>query len=128
MNFDQIVDSEIVNQDAEWGAEISEDADTEFEVENTETEAPSAELEAPIVKRQMGIGDFVRMLLTKSTKSNAEILDVTLKAFPEARTTPACIAWYKSDLRKKGLLLKGAKTGRVQSKEFSPEELAEMIK
>lgn len=32
---------------------------------------------------------------------NAEILKLVGEQFPEAKTTAACIAWYRSDLKKK---------------------------
>ena len=50
----------------------------------------------------MSIGKFASNLILTTNKSNTEILAEVRKAFPEAKTTMACIAWYKSDLRKKG--------------------------
>lgn len=54
----------------------------------------------------MSIGKFASNLILTTQKSNTEILAEVLKAFPEAKTTMACIAWYKSDLRKKGKIAK----------------------
>jgi len=68
----------------------------------------------------MNIGQLAKHLMLNSTKSNKEILEIVLKQFPEAKTSMACIAWYKSDLRKKGLIAKG--TGK-NSVELSQEEL-----
>ena len=36
--------------------------------------------------------------------SNTDVLEAVKKQFPAAKTTMACIAWYKSDLRKKKLI------------------------
>jgi hypothetical protein len=33
-----------------------------------------------------------------------EILDSVKSTFPNAKTSYACIAWYRSDLRNKGLI------------------------
>ena len=47
------------------------------------------------------IGQFAqRMMLTTELK-NPEILALIGEEFPEAKTTMACIAWYRSDLKKK---------------------------
>lgn len=49
------------------------------------------------------IGQFaVRVLLTEPTLKNQEVLDLVKREFPDAKTTMACIAWYKSDIKKKG--------------------------
>jgi len=61
----------------------------------------------------MSIGKFASNLILTTSKSNTEILAEVRKAFPEAKTTMACIAWYKSDLRKKGKI---AKRGEVLDK------------
>lgn len=44
--------------------------------------------------------------LIKQGLSNTTILETIKKEFPNGKTTMACIAWYKSDMRKKGLLAK----------------------
>jgi hypothetical protein len=79
-------------------------------------------------KMALGIGQFVRHLLKNSKKTNQEILDLVLKTFEGSKTTPACIAWYKSDMRKKGLLQPGASRGRSVIVELSEEQLAELVK
>lgn len=49
------------------------------------------------------IGQFaVRVLLTEPSLKNQQVLDLVKREFPEAKTTMACIAWYKSDIKKKG--------------------------
>ena len=68
----------------------------------------------------MNIGQLCKYLILNSELSNTEILEIVKDKFPEAKTSPACIAWYKSDLRKSGML------GPRQSKnhiELSVEEL-----
>jgi hypothetical protein len=69
----------------------------------------------------MSIGKFVRnCVLENSEMKNEEILTKVKEAFPTAKTTYACIAWYKSDMRKKGLIEKrNTKT---------PEQLDQEIK
>jgi len=58
----------------------------------------------------VSIGSKCRELI-KLGKTNAEILETIKAEFPAAKTTVACVAWYKSDMRKKGLLApRGHKT------------------
>lgn len=53
----------------------------------------------------MSIGSTVRQLVLENPElSNADILTKVKELFPQAKTTMACIAWYKSDMRKKGLI------------------------
>lgn len=53
----------------------------------------------------MSIGNFVRnTVLQNPDLKNEEILAQVLETYPEAKTTMGCIAWYKSDMRKKGLI------------------------
>jgi len=53
----------------------------------------------------MSIGTFVRETISNnSALSTEEILAKVRDQFPEAKTTASCVAWYKSDMRKKGLL------------------------
>ena len=62
-----------------------------------------------IVKSETAAGNSIgsrsRMLI-KTGMSNAAILATIHEEFPSAKTTMACIAWYKSDMRKKGELPK----------------------
>jgi len=115
-------------------AQLSQDEASVGSVEGAETgveqDAESNEQStAPIVQVTMGIGQFCRHMMLNSTKSNTEILQLVLKLYPDAKTTMACIAWYKTDLRKKGLLPAGEKSARsTTSIAFSAEDLAEMIK
>jgi hypothetical protein len=61
----------------------------------------------------MSIGQFVRQcVIENSDLKNQEILDKVLEKFPEAKTTISCIAWYKTDMRKKGLI--GSRSGTTK--------------
>ena len=51
----------------------------------------------------VSIGSRSRELI-KQGLSNSVILAKIHEEFPNGKTTMACIAWYKSDMRKKGLL------------------------
>lgn len=80
----------------------------------------------PVVQVAMGIGQFCRHMMLNSSKTNPEILALVLKLYPDAKTTAACIAWYKSDLRKKGLLPAGDKARSTKLVDLSAEELAKL--
>jgi hypothetical protein len=55
----------------------------------------------------MSIGKFAQSLILNNLEmSNTQILEAVKKMYPSAKTSMACIAWYKSDLRKKNLLAK----------------------
>ncbi len=45
------------------------------------------------------IGELARKSI-KDGMTNAEALDAVRKRFPHAKTTPASIAWYRSQMRK----------------------------
>jgi hypothetical protein len=67
------------------------------------------EVSTPVVEevkvKKVGIGStIIEMILAQPELSNKDILDKVLEKFKEAKTSYACIAWYKSDLRKKGLI------------------------
>jgi|KBSSwiStaDraftv2_1062776.scaffolds.fasta_scaffold1243721_1 hypothetical protein len=74
--------------------------------------------------------------LIKEGHSNAVILATIREEFPQGKTTAACIAWYKSDMRKKGQL---APRGHVEKtvylvvgedgkeREATKEEIAEYL-
>lgn len=49
------------------------------------------------------IGSFARHIIaTRNELSNQDILEIVKNQFPDAKTSIACIAWYKSDMKKKG--------------------------
>ena len=54
----------------------------------------------------MNIGQLSKWLILNSKKSNKEIVEIVKGQFAEAKTTESSVAWYRSDLRKKGLLAK----------------------
>lgn len=99
--------------------EVQSTEPAEQEVETLEVETK------PVV---MGIGQFVRHLLKNTTKTNTEILELVLKTYEGSKTTPACIAWYKTDMRKKGLLDGLNQRGKNKVVEFTAEQLAELAK
>ena len=47
------------------------------------------------------VGERARQLLQEGILDNKGILEQIKKEYPEAKTSIACIAWYKSDLKKK---------------------------
>lgn len=78
------------------------------------------EVKAEEVKaKRVGIGSTImEMILANPEKTNKEILEEILAKFENAKTTYACIAWYKSDLRKKNLI-----GPRVFAKKVKAEEV-----
>jgi len=53
-------------------------------------------------KKTAGIGVYARELLTADpSMPHKVVLEHVLAKFPEAQTSVACIAWYKSDMNKK---------------------------
>jgi hypothetical protein len=74
----------------------------------------------------MSIGKFAVNLILTTELSNTQILEAVKVAYPESKTTMACIAWYKSDLRKKGKIAKrGAELPRVLPVEGQIKEVCE---
>lgn len=72
----------------------------------------------------MSIGQYVRELVLEGSLKNEEILTKVKERFPSAKTTYACIAWYKTDLRKKGLI-----AGRVaKSQDQIKDEITQLEK
>ena len=67
------------------------------------------EVSTPVVEevkaKKVGIGStIIEMILAQPELSNLQILEAVQAKFENAKTSYACIAWYKSDLRKKGLI------------------------
>lgn len=56
-----------------------------------------------------------------TSKNNTEILEEVHKKFEGCKTTAACVAWYKTKLRKQGLI---EKNGSKFKLEMSEEDLA----
>jgi CO dehydrogenase/acetyl-CoA synthase epsilon subunit len=66
-------------------------------------------VEQVVTESAMGIGAVARKLIIgNTTATNKQVLERVLKLFPEAKTTAACIAWYRNDLVKKGLIAANA--------------------
>lgn len=75
----------------------------------------------PVVEKvaKVGVGSFCKDKILNSVWTNAEILEEVKRVFPSAKTTYACIAWYRSDLRSKGLI--GPKTSTKKVVETQAE-------
>ena len=57
--------------------------------------------EVPVVETQKPkVGQRARQLILEKVLDNKGILEVLKKEYPEGKTSMACIAWYKSDLKK----------------------------
>ena len=78
----------------------------------------------------MSIGKFAQSLILENPEmSNQEILETVLETYPSAKTSMACIAWYKSDLRKKGVLAKrGAPVATIEEQIEALEAKLEALK
>jgi hypothetical protein len=74
----------------------------------------------------MNIGQLITYLILNSEKSNTQILETIKSQFPECKTSMACVAWYKSKLRKEGKL--DAAKSQKFSVTLSEEQLAELCK
>jgi hypothetical protein len=63
-------------------------------------------------------------MILNTTKSNTQILELVKENYEGCKTSMACVAWYKSKLRKEGKI----EAGRSQKfqKEFSKEDLAKL--
>lgn len=67
----------------------------------TEQLLPTEQVEQ--VKVRVSIGSTaVRLILGNPGWANQQVLEEVKRLFPSAQTTMACIAWYKSKLRKEG--------------------------
>jgi hypothetical protein len=75
------------------------------------------------------IGSFAKNLILTTNLTNTEILTEVNKQFPSGKTSMACIAWYKSDLRKKGQLAKrGTPEPSLEEKILALESQLEALK
>lgn len=77
--------------------------------------------EPQVVKQVVGVGQYARALIKFAAENNKNISNEELAAkvvakFEEhgvnVRTSAAAIAWYKNDMRKKGLLPKGVQSAK----------------
>lgn len=71
----------------------------------------------------MNIGQFITYMILNSDKSNKEILALVHEHF-ECNTTMACVAWYKTKLRKEGKI--DAKRSQKHNVSLSEEDLAKL--
>ena len=73
------------------------------------------------VKARVSIGQTaIKIILDQPELSNQQVLEKVKELFPSAQTTMACIAWYKSKLRKEGKI--GA---RVFKKKSDTQQVSE---
>ena len=74
----------------------------EVQVEEVKVEEVKVE-EAQVVEvvQKPKVGERCKQLLLEGILDNKGILEQIKKEYPEAKTSIACIAWYKSDLKKK---------------------------
>jgi hypothetical protein len=68
----------------------------------------------------MNIGQFITWMILNTSKTNSEILEAVHSKFEGCKTSSACVAWYKSKLRKQGLI---EKTGSKFQLKMTEEEL-----
>ena len=81
-----------------------------------------AEVIVAEVKKARGIGKFIVEKILTTNLSNTEILAKVIKEFDGAKTTMACIAWYKTKMRKEGKI--GARVTKAEVKaEVKAEEV-----
>ena len=61
-------------------------------------------LEVPVVEttevQKPKVGQRARQLILEGVLDNKGILEQLKKEYPEGKTSMACVAWYKSDLKK----------------------------
>ena len=85
-------------------------------VESTQVEVQAEVVKAP----KIGIGStIIDLILANPEMTNLQILAEIKAKFESAQTSYACIAWYKSKLRREGKI--GA---RVFTKKVKPEAQA----
>ena len=71
------------------------------QTQTTSAQVEQAQVEQ--VKTRVSIGSTaIQLILTNPAWTNQQVLDEVKNLFPSAQTTMACIAWYKSKLRKEG--------------------------
>ena len=61
-------------------------------------------IDATVKTPKAGVGSFCVDKILNTNWTNMEILDAVKSTFPTAKTSYACVAWYRSDLRSKGLI------------------------
>jgi hypothetical protein len=90
-------------------------------VVNPEVETPvDAPVVAPVVEakpKAPKIGDYIKDKILNSVWNNNEILEGVKQTFPFCKTTYACIAWYRSQLRADGRIPPRAKKVQEQAQQ-----------
>ena len=92
-------------------------------IQETVAEMPMVEQVEQVeqVKARVSIGQTaISIILTQPELTNQQVLEKVKELRPSAQTTMACIAWYKSKLRKEGRI--GA---RVFKKKSDTQQVAE---
>ena len=71
----------------------------EEQLQEPEVVVPEVQ-EKPVGRKRFGIGKFVlAQMETFPHWTNAQLLQAVAEEFPEAETTKACIAWYRTKYR-----------------------------
>ncbi len=83
-----------------------------IETEVQQVVQAQAEVVVAEVKKARGIGKFIVDKILTTNLTNKEILDEVIKEFDGAKTTMACIAWYKTKMRKEGKI--GARVTKAE--------------
>jgi len=52
--------------------------------------------------KPLGIGSFIKEYIRTTECTNNQILEMVKLQYPNAKTSYACIAWYRTQLRKAG--------------------------
>ena len=86
--------------------------------QNTVVEAPVVE---EVKAKKVGIGStIIDLILENPNMTNLEILAKVKEQFEAAQTSYACIAWYKSKLRREGKI--GARVFKKKAVEQAAAE------
>ena len=56
--------------------------------------------EVPVLAQKLKVGQRARQLILEGLLDNKGILEQLKLEYPEGKTSMACVAWYKSDLKK----------------------------
>jgi hypothetical protein len=71
----------------------------EEQLQEPEVVVPEVQ-EKPVGRKRLGIGKFVLAQMEAFPHwTNAQLLSAVAEEFPEAETTKACIAWYRTKYR-----------------------------
>ena len=71
----------------------------------------------------MKIGDYCRKMILEQKMTPQEIVDAALEKYPDSAVDQKHIAWYKWDLKRKGLLPEGFKMPSARkTKQAAPKK------